>query len=114
MITNPLKENFKNDVAFSGWTDTQNIKTDHQSKNSYVQVIGEVKASDSNKKIQIVSANGINIRFLRGNKIESHTYWLEVVNDTSFESKVTDFLNLPFAQGREIYRSIMAIVSGAI
>ena len=114
MITDSLKESFKNDVAFSGWTDTQGLKTQRQAKNSHVQVIGEIKAQSSNKKIQIISANGINLRFLHGNKIELNIYWAEVVKDNALESKVTDFLNLPFAQGREAYRSLMAIISGII
>ena len=114
MITDSLKKSFKNDVAFSGWTDTKGLRTQRQAKNSHIQVIGEIKAQNSNKKIQIISANGINLRFLQGNKVDLNIYWSDAVKDNALESKVTDFLNLPFAQGRETYRSLMAIISGII
>jgi hypothetical protein len=114
MITNSLKENFKKDVYFSGWTDTQGLKTECQAKNSHVAVIAEIKSPSSNKKIQLITANGVNLRFLQGNKIELNLYWANAVKDITLESKVTDYLDLPFAQGREVYRSLMAITSGLI
>ncbi len=112
MLTDQLKADFKKDLIFSGWTDALGLKLQSQVINKSTQIIGQKKVL--NKKIQIIISNGVNIRFMIGNKIESTTYWAGAVKDNSFESKVTDFLGLPFAQGRQVYRSIMAIVASTI
>lgn len=111
MITAQLKENFLKDLAFSGWTDTQNIATFRQPKNSYTKIVGEIKDSAAAKKIQVIISNGTNIRFLEGNKIVRKTFWSVAVEDTQLEARITDFLGLPFAQGREVYRSLMVVLS---
>lgn len=111
MITDQLKQNFLKDLAFSGWTDTQNIATFRQPKNAYTKIVGEIKDSATAKKIQVIISNGVNIRFLEGNKILRKTYWASAVTDTQFEQQVTDFLALPFAQGREVFRSLMVVLA---
>lgn len=110
MLTAQLKQNFKADVVFSGWTDSLKIATSRQRKNCHKTVVGEYKDPNSTKKIQVITANGANIRFMEGNQIISETFWATVFKDQHFEEKVTDFLGLPFAQGREVYRSLMVVL----
>ena len=112
MLTDQLKADFKKDLMFSGWTDVLGLKLQSRVMNKSTQIIGETKVL--NKKIQIILSNGVNIQFMTGNKIESKIYWAGAVKDSSLESKVTDFLGLPFAQGRQAYRSIMAVVASTI
>ena len=112
MLTTQLKADFKKDLMFSGWTDVLGLKLQSRVMNKSTQIIVETKVL--NKKIQIILSNGVNIQFMTGNKIESKIYWAGAVKDSSLESKVTDFLGLPFAQGRQAYRSIMAVVASTI
>ena len=111
MLTAQLKQNFLNDITFSGWTDTLNIATSRQPKHSYNRIVGEYKAPNTSKKIQVVLSNGANIRFMDGNQIISEYFWATALKDTQFEQRVTDFLGLPFAQGREVYRSLMVVLA---
>lgn len=111
MLTAQLKQNFINDLVFSGWTDTLNIATSRQPKNSYNRIVGEYKAPNTSKKIQVVLSNGANIRFMDGNQIISEYFWATVIKDHQFEQRVTDFLGYSFAQGREVFRSVMVVMS---
>lgn len=110
MLTAQLKQNFLNDITFSGWTDTLNIATSRQPKNSYNRIVGEFKDPNTTKKIQVIISNGANIRFMDGNQIISETFWANVFKDHQFEQRVMDFLGFPFAQGREVYRSLMVVL----
>lgn len=85
MLTAQLKQNFLNDITFSGWTDTLNIATSRQPKNSYNRIVGEYKAPNTSKKIQVVLSNGANIRFMEGNQIISEYFWATALKDNQFE-----------------------------
>lgn len=111
MITDTLKKNFLTDLVFSGWTDSLNIATLRQPKNTYTQIVGEIKAPSQAKKIQVIKDNGANIRFLEGNKIVRKIHWATAVEDHKMEETITDFMGLPFAQGREVFRSLMVVMS---
>ena len=110
MLTAQLKQNFKADVVFSGWTDSLKIATSRQPKNSHKSIVGEFKDQNTTKKIQVIISNGANIRFMDGNQIISETFWANVFKDHQFEQRVMDFLGFPFAQGREVYRSLMVVL----
>jgi hypothetical protein len=109
MLKDELKNDFKNDVAFSGWTDSLGVQCDRRL--GYGRVVAEVKDINSNKKICVVLANGIRIRFMQGNKILQDLFWSRAVEDAAFENKVGDFLNFPFADCRKAFRSIMYIIA---
>lgn len=111
MITDNLKNGFKKDVSFSGWTDCQNLSVSRKSKNSLTTIIGEVKGNSSSNKIQIINSNGVNIRFLEGNKITKKAHWATAIQDASLEGEIASFLNVSFGEGRLIYRSLMKIIS---
>lgn len=111
MLTAQLKQNFINDLVFSGWTDTLKVATSRKPKNSYNEIVGEYKDNTTSKKIQVINSHGINIRFMEGNKIISETFWATVIKDHQFEQRVTDFLGYSFAQGREVFRSVMVVMS---
>ncbi|EPF6482938.1 hypothetical protein MMD27_000368 [Acinetobacter baumannii] len=111
MLKDALKASFLKDLEFSGWTDSVNLATFRQPKNGYTKIVGEIKDSAAAKKIQVIVSNGVNIRFLEGNKIIRKIYWSKAVEDSNFESTVTDFLGLPFAQGREVFRSLMVVMA---
>ena len=111
MLKDDLKAAFIKELEFSNWTDTVNLATLRQPKNGYTKIVGEIKDSTAAKKIQVIVSNGVNFRFLEGNKIVRKTFWSNAVEDTHFENTVTDFLGLPFAQGREVFRSLMVVMA---
>lgn len=111
MITDTLKKNFLKDLVFSGWTDSLNLATLRQPKNCFTKIVGEIKDSSKGKKIQVIVSNGANLRFLEGNKIVRKIYWATAVEDHKMEETIIDFLGLPFAQGREAFRSLMVVMS---
>ena len=50
MLTAQLKQNFINDLVFSGWTDTLKVATSRKPKNSYNEIVGEYKDNTTSKK----------------------------------------------------------------
>lgn len=113
-MLNELKNSFKQDVKFSGWTDTLGITTDRKIGNSFMRLKGEVKDPNSNKKIRVISGYGIKLQFMEGNKVIETVYWADAVKDASFENKVAEYLNFSFAECRKAYRSLMTVVSNVI
>lgn len=113
-MLNELKTSFKQDVKFSGWTDTLGITTDRKIGNSFMRLKGEVKDPNSNKKIRVISGHGVHLQFMKGNKVIENVYWPHAVKDASFENKVAEYLNFSFAESRKAFRSLMTVVSNVI
>lgn len=112
MLNNALKVSFKKDVEFSGWSDILDLKCDR--KIGYNRVIAEAKIVNSNKKVCLVAANGMRIRFMQGNKILKDFYWCVAVKNPNFENLLSEFTNQSFADARKVFRSIMFNLSQAL
>lgn len=100
-----IMQNFKKDVQFANLSDSINCEVNRT--HGYKRIMGEVKRN--NLKIQLVTMYGITIQFMQGNKILESFHIVDIIKDKNFENKVSDFLNVSFGEGREIYRSLMSI-----
>lgn len=105
MLHDDLLVNFKADVKFAGWTDTLKTFVCKLHANGKT-VIAEHKVNGV--KIQIIKEYGLDILFMRGNTIIERHSVISIIKKQNFENAVSDFANVSFGQGREIYRSLMA------
>ena len=102
-------EGWKLDIAFAGWTDTIGMTTNKPIAGSVFRIMGEFKANGM--KIQVTD-HGM-IRMMQGNtvKFKVHGSHIALEGDKSWESVVTDHMGLSFGEGRQVYRSLCAILT---
>ena len=102
-------EGWKADIAFAGWTDTVGMITNKPIAGSVSRIVGEYRTNGM--KIQVTD-HGM-IRMMQGNtvKFKVHGSHIALEGEKSWESIVTDHMELSFGEGRQVYRSLCAILT---